>query len=128
MTLLKASHSDIKTRQVPDYLSVMIAIAALIGTTPSLIPHMAGHALAVSAPLIAAALLAPGKLGGADIKIMTAAGFLLGFEKGIAALVIGLALSLICTFVIRKAKKERMTGTIPLIPYLSAGCVITLFL
>jgi leader peptidase (prepilin peptidase)/N-methyltransferase len=128
LILLKGSWSDITTRQVPDHISVMLAITGLIGTSLTELPAMLISSLFVPTPLLAAAFLKPNSIGGADIKIMAASAFLLGFEKGLAALVIGLMLAVLCTAVIRKAKKLSMKASLPLAPYLSAGCVIAIIL
>ena len=126
--LLWASVSDIRTRQVPDKVSVIIAVISLIGVNPADIWEMCWQGLAVAAPLIIAALLKPGSVGGADIKIMAASAFLLGFHRGLAALCIGLALGVIGTTVFRKVKKMSVKDSFPLVPYLAAGCAIAFIL
>ena len=119
--LLKASISDIRTREVNNYFSVMIAITALIGVNLNgLVPMILG-ALIVPLPLLITAIAKPGKMGGADIKIMSACAFLLGFTKGMAALIIGLFFAVICTLIIRKITKKNLHDSIPLVAYLGAS-------
>ena len=124
LLLVFASISDIRTRQVKDRYSVMIAFAALIGVSFSDIPGMVAGALLVPLPLFVAALLKPGKMGGADIKIMAACAFLLGFIKGITAMIFGLAIAVICTLIIRRFAKKNIKESLPLVAYLSAGCFL----
>lgn len=126
--LLKASISDILTRQVDNHLSVMIVITEFIGISLSALPEMIMGAILVPLPLLLAAMIKPGKMGGADIKIMSAISFLLGFNKGIAALITGLLLGILCTLIIRSLKRENIKDSFPLIPYLGIGCIIAYIL
>jgi leader peptidase (prepilin peptidase)/N-methyltransferase len=122
--LVWASVSDIRTRQVPDKVSVMIALVSLMGVT-DIFFALAGILSAL--PLLVAALVKPGSVGGADIKIMAATGLFLGCVRGLTALCIGLILAVICTFIIRKLTKTNLKEAFPLVPYLSVGCVIANF-
>ncbi|HPE95349.1 MAG TPA: prepilin peptidase, partial [Bacillota bacterium] len=60
-------------------------------------------------------------VGGADIKISTAAAFLLGAEKGILALIIGMSIAVIVMLIVRKLKKADKSSPFPLVPFLSVG-------
>ena len=122
--LIYASVKDIRTREVDDYLSVMIAITALIGVTLADLPFMLAGALFVPLPLFIAALLRPGRMGGADIKLMAASAFLLGLRNGMAAMITGLALAVIFTLIISKIRKNSAKDSFPLVPYLGAGCIL----
>jgi len=119
--LLKASVSDIRTREVDNYFSIMLAITALIGVNLNGFVPMILGALIVPLPLLITAIAKPGKMGGADIKIMSACAFLLGFTKGTVALIIGLFLAVICTLIIRKITKKNLYDSIPLVAYLGAS-------
>ena len=124
LILCKVSISDIRTRTVENYLSVMIVITAFIGTQPIYLPYMIAGALIVPLPLFMAALIKPGRMGGADIKVMSACSFLLGIHKGMTAMIFGLALSVICTLAIRLIKRKNIKDSLPLAAYLSAGCIL----
>ena len=76
--LIKASCCDIRTRKVPDYYSILIIMVALFTTNT-------GKWWGIFCALTI------GGIGGADIKIMGAAGMVLGFLEGISAMVLGLA-------------------------------------
>lgn len=128
LILLYASHSDIQTREVDDYIPVMLAVTAFIGTELSNIGFMLIGAVAVSLPQLFMAVMKPEKsIGGADIKLSAACGLLLGFEKGIAGLIFGLLLAVICTLCINKIK-NRKAEAIPLVPYLAAGFMAAYFI
>ena len=120
--LIWASVQDIRTKEVGDYIHIIIAVTAFIGCTiGGLLPMLIG-AVVSALPLFIAALIKKGSIGGADIKLMAASGLILGAERGVIALIIGLFLGVVCTFIYRKIKKIDFTDSFPLVPYLAAGC------
>ena len=119
--LVYAAGADIRTHEVPEYIPLMIALAALIATELSSLPSMCLSALLITIPQLAAAIWKPGSYGGADIKLMAALGFCLGLHKGIAALLLGLSSGVVCVYIYRKAKRQPMNTPFPLVPYLAAG-------
>ena len=128
LALLYASAADIRTREVPDSLPVIIAVAALIGRTPAELPIMLLAAVAVTIPQLAAAVMKPGSYGGADIKIMASGAFLLGLSRGLTAIITGLLLAVVCTALVRKIRKQAMKASFALVPYLSAGILLAYFI
>jgi len=127
--LVFASASDIKKREVSDAVPIMIAITALIGISPGHLPHMFFAVVVITAPQLIVAIIKPGGYGGADIKIMAACAFLLGLERGIAAMIIGLAAGLLVTVIIRLIQKKKiLNGSFPVVPYLAAGSIIAFLL
>ncbi len=120
--LLYASVSDIRRREVPDFVSVMVAIVSLVDIQVQELYHMIWGATLVFAPQIVVCLLTPDKtIGGADIKLSTAAGFLLGAEKGLFALGLGLFLAVCIVPVKRRICRELPGEAFPLVPFLSVG-------
>ena len=76
-------------------------------------------------PFLLAALTVGG-IGGADIKIMGAAGMVLGLRQGISAMIIGL-LGMLAYHLGRKIlsdSKEKVEQSYPLIPFLTAGMML----
>ena len=122
--LVYASASDIRKREVSDAVPVMIAITALIGITPARLPGMCIAAAIITLPQLAVAVIRPGSYGGADIKIMAACAFLLGLERGIAAIIIGLTAGLLITTVTWLIRKNKINEAFPVVPYLAAGSLI----
>jgi len=126
LLFIAASVIDIKRREIPDKISIMIALTGLLTFSPV---KLLGILIAL--PFLITAVLCKGRLGGGDIKFMAAAGFALGFEAAIIASVIGLTASLIyCAFVYilrRKRVKERNMA-FPLAPFLSTGCMTAFIL
>ena len=122
--LLYASVRDIKTREVPDSISVMLLILGLVDTDIVRLPLMLFGALLVFLPQFASALINPSKaLGGADIKVSSSAAFLLGTPNGLFALIFGLTLAVIVMPIIRRSRKLPKDQPLPLIPFLSIGIV-----
>ena len=122
--LLYASVRDIKTREVQDSISVMLLILGLVDTDIARLPSMLFGALMVFLPQFISALINPSKaLGGADIKISSSAAFLLGAQRGLFALIIGLTLAVIAMPIIRRIRKLPKDQPFPLIPFLSIGII-----
>lgn len=124
--LLFASASDIYKREVPDCIWIMITILALVVFETSNLPSMLLGAAVVFLPQLLLAMIRPNKaVGGADIKISTSAAFLLGTEKGILALIIGLSLAVIVMLIMRKVKNTNKNDPFPLVPFLSVGIMVS---
>jgi len=123
--LLAASLWDLSKRIIPDSLCLFIALAGLITFEPV---KLSGIFAAV--PFLLAAL-ALGGMGGGDIKLMAAAGLVLGFQKSMAAMVMGLtgmlAFHAIC-FIVQKLRGRDAPKAYPLAPFLSLGCLAAYFL
>ena len=127
--LLYASVRDIKTREVPDSISVMLLILGLVDTDIVRLPLMLFGALLVFLPQFASALINPSKaLGGADIKVSSSAAFLLGTPNGLFALIFGLTLAVIVMPIIRRSRKLPKDQPLPLIPFLSIGIIAGYFI
>ena len=122
--LLAASLWDLRKRIIPDSLCLGIALTGLLTFEPV---RLFGILAAV--PLFLAALLLGG-MGGGDIKLMAAAGLMLGFQKGMAAMVVGLTALLIfhaIYFITQKRCGRDAKKAYPLAPFLSLGCLAAYF-
>lgn len=123
--LLAASFIDIKKRIIPDTLCLAVALSGFLCFEPE---KLAGVFAAL--PLLLAALLWGG-LGGGDIKLVAAAGVVLGLGAALAALVIGLAALLLfhaAYFTVQKLRGRKCPQAYPLAPFLSAGCMAAYFI
>ena len=123
--LLAASIFDVRKRIIPDSTCLGIAMIGLLTFEPV---KLAG-VLAAALFLIAAMLF--GGMGGGDIKLMAAAGLVLGFSKSMAAAVIGLtALQVFHAgiTIIQKLRGRAAPKAYPLAPFLSLGCLAAYFL
>ena len=116
------SISDIRTHTVPDWVWMGVAGTALIGMKLSSLPSMllgAAAVLLIEVPLAIA--MKDRAIGGADIKISAAGAFLLGWRKGLAALIVGLTLSILIMPVVRVIRHEKQDTRFALVPFLAAG-------
>lgn len=126
LILLYASVSDIQTHRVKDVASVMILITGFIGITASEIPKHFFDGLLIGGILFICAVASNNRIGGADVKLSAACSFLLGFQRGMAGLVIGLLSAIICNLILNR--KSKIKGkAFPLVPYLSIGFMIMYF-
>ena len=120
--LLYGSIHDIRTHTMPDRIWMGIAGISFLGIRLCDLPSMllgAAAVLLIEVPL--AVLLKDRAIGGADIKLSAAGGFLLGWQKGLAALILGLTLSLIIVPIVRRIRHEDNRKAFPLVPFLAVG-------
>ena len=116
--LLTAAWTDLRHRQIYDLSSIVIAAAGLIHFSPA---RLLG--LTLAAPFLLASKKGRGGMG--DTFLIGASGFLLGFLRGVAGLV--LALLLYCFFylavaIVRSLRgAERPPESYPFAPFLAAG-------
>ena len=117
--LLFAAEYDMAAHTVPDYVPVLILLAGMIEV--EFAPALLGLVL-VPLPFLAAALIKEGSIGGGDIKLMGACGFMLGVRRGYAALLLGLFLAVVfqTAYIGKKGKG------FALVPYLAVGCLLSL--
>lgn len=117
--LLFAAEYDYATHTVPDYVPVFILMAGLLEV--EFVPAFLGLIL-VPLPFLAAALIKEGSIGGGDIKLMGACGFVLGVKRGYMALLLGLILAVLFRSVYTKNKDEGFA----MVPYLALGCLLAM--
>ena len=123
------SVSDIRTHTVPDWVWMGVAGTAVIGMKLSSLPSMllgAAAVLLIEVPLAVA--MKDRAIGGADIKISAAGAFLLGWRKGLAALIAGLMLSILIMPVVRAIRHEKQDTRFALVPFLAAGQLVLYYI
>lgn len=116
--LIGAAYRDIRCRKVPDRFSVGIVLTALI------VPDTGKWWGAMCALPFFFAAMTMGGIGGADIKLMGAAGMVLGFYEGIAAMVLGLSGMLVFHMGERLLRKGKAEKSYPLVPFLAMGVLL----
>ncbi|UWG99347.1 A24 family peptidase [Dehalobacter sp. DCM] len=123
--LSAASLWDLKKRIIPDTICVFIALTGLFIFEPI---RLLGIFAAI--PFLLAALIWDG-IGGGDIKLMAAAGLVLGLQKSMAAIIMGLTAMLVFHAIytlIQRLRGRNAPKAYPLAPFLSLGCLAAYFL
>lgn len=123
--LFAASLWDIQKRIIPDTICVFIALTGLFIFEPL---KLFGVFAAV--PFLLAALIWDG-MGGGDIKLMAAAGLVLGLQESMAAIIMGLTAMLVFHAIytlIQRLCGRNVPKAYPLAPFLSLGYLAAYFL
>jgi len=127
---------DIKTKRVPNKLVLVMTavwffmmVASLLidiksGVT-SLIDSMYGFLTGGGLFLLVYVISRKG-LGGGDVKFMAAAGLYLGFAGTIPAILYGTMIAAITGLILVMLKKIDRKATMPLVPFLFIGIILTL--
>lgn len=123
-----ASYTDIRKREIPPLIWSMVALISLLDFK---LVHLFGILAAIPL-LIIAVWIAPGRLGGGDIKYVAAMGLVLGLQATNYALILGLTLQILVFVIIslyrNKKKQETKNYSLPLAPCLSVGFVVVYFM
>ena len=115
--LIFAGVYDAKTKIIPDVVHLMISAISVIGICPAY--AVVGLIAGLLPFLIIGAIY--GGIGGGDIKLMGAAGLVLGAMGIIQAGIIGLGTALIFALLTGRDKDK----SIPLAPFLGLGCFVS---
>ena len=132
---------DIRTRRVPDRALVLFCPAALASlpihmqTAGASFQASLGFSLAGCAAgfliLLTAALLSRGGtgVGGGDIKLAAATGFIYGPYRMLGILMLAALLSACAVLIILCRHKGRARPlSLPFVPFIAAGCLFTLMI
>ena len=129
LVLLYASVQDISTRKADDSLWIMLLILSLVNFGEHSVLSMILGGIVVFVPQLAIAIFSKnGGIGGADIKISTAAALCLGFVGGTLGYVIGLAFGIVFQLIYNKVKHRTYKKSFALLPFLSVGLMIGYFI
>jgi prepilin signal peptidase PulO-like enzyme (type II secretory pathway) len=129
--LVTATFIDFNTLEIPDGVSIVLAVAGALSfflPNPVWWDRLLGAA-AAAGPLLLIHIFSKGRaMGMGDVKLMAAAGLMLGialsFFALFAAVIFGAVLSLfLLAFKFKKGKDE-----IPFVPMLSFGIIFSMFL
>ena len=126
--LLAASYTDIKKREIPDMVCVLLALTGFLQFN---YPNLLG--IFVALPFLIAAMFKEKSIGGGDIKLTAAVVFVLGFWKGIYGLIIGLTLLILFYIMLRisliiRKKQVAKNLSMPLAPFLGIGFIVMYFI
>lgn len=133
--LLYASFHDIRCHEINNCIPIELLLikAVWIFSRPlflyPLISSVEGMIIC-SAPVLLSYYLFKGKgLGGGDVKLMIAIGFLLAYPMSIIVIMISCMFIAFYTVIMARLKKIRMKSTaVPFAPFITAGTVVSYIL
>lgn len=126
--LLYASCSDLTDHHMDDHIWVTVLALGLCSVGRFGIVSMLIGAAMVFVPQMLVSLIGKGNtLGGADIKLSTALAFLLGWQRGLAALMAGLLAAVIVMAIVQKLNKKKRRQPFALIPFLASAATVVFF-
>ena len=126
--LLYASCSDLTDHHMDDHIWVTVLALGLCSVGRFGIVSMLIGATMVFVPQMLVSLIGKGNtLGGADIKLSTALAFLLGWQRGLAALMAGLLAAVIVMAIVQKLNRKKRRQPFALIPFLASAAAVVFF-
>lgn len=127
---------DFQFQIIPDSMWVTVLLGGVLVYVQQLIDHgfvwqelvsrLVGI-FAASGVLFVLAMLYKGGMGGGDIKLMAAAGFLLGWRNVLIALMLGAVVGTLWLAVTRTLKKSDMKKEVPFGPHLAIGILLSMY-
>ena len=132
-----AAVTDLRRQRVDNRLVAALGIAWVLILAPLVLVDpegaltMGGTGLAgfllAGAVLLLVYFVSRKGLGGGDVKLMTVAGLYLGYDGALSALLYGSVLAALSALVLILGKKMTAKDTIPLVPFLYVGILLTEF-
>ena len=116
---------DIKTREVPNWISVAIALTAFLNFDAR---SLWGLIVAV---IFFSVALATGKIGGGDVKLIAALSVVCGLWGSFALLLFAQIAMLVfygIRFVVYKLRGKTAGKSLPFVPFIFIGYLISVFL
>ena len=120
-----ASAKDIKTREIPNWISVVVAFSAIINFR---LENLWGIIVAV---IFFSVALATGKIGGGDVKLIAALSIVCGLWGSLALLLFSQTAMLIyygLSVIIQKFHGRTASKSLPFVPFITFGYVLTTIL
>lgn len=119
---------DLDTMEIPPQLNLAIFVMGIAGIW--LMPEITLRqrivgTLVLSLPLFLLDLIRPDAFGFGDLKLLTAAGFFLGWKMNVTAFFVGAIVAALASVVLMLGKKKGMREHIPFGPSLCIGYVIS---
>lgn len=130
--MLAVSISDMRTRTIPNTLVAVVGALGVVCGALSIpfpaegvaLPERLLAALLCGAPFVGAALFGA-SVGGGDIKLLAAAGCVLGVRHGIIALALGSVLAALWALYLRFGRGYSSQDTFAMGPFLCMGVLLS---
>lgn len=124
LLLLSAAVWDMRSREIPNLIPILLLLCGLIGFRPA---ASAVGLFLVGGPFLLAAVLIKRDgftIGGGDVKLMGACGFVLGVWPGLIQTVLSLSLAVLAGLVECRLQKRPLSMVcLPLAPFFCFGGV-----
>ena len=124
--IFAASVWDVCRRTIPDVICLSILLTGFVDFNA-----YNAFGVLLGLPLLIAALVKEGGMGGGDIKLTAASGFVLGLPSGFAGLILALMSVLfyyLCLKIICIPRQKKLyaakEATIPMAPFLCVGFIL----
>ena len=117
-----ASVKDIKTREIPDWVSVCVLCAAVLDFN---IQNLWGI---IVAAIFFAVALQTGKIGGADVKLIAALSVVCGLWSSLALLFFAQLSMLVfywISVIVQRSRGRTADKSLPFVPFITFGFVLT---
>ena len=127
---------DFKFQIIPDSMWICVLLGGVLVYVQQLVEHgfvwqeLVSRLVGIftaSGVLLVLGMLYRGGMGGGDIKLMAAAGFLLGWRNVLIALMFGAVLGTLWLGVTRSLKKSDMKKEVPFGPHLAIGILLAAY-
>ena len=129
LLLLSAAVWDMRNREIPNLIPILLFLCGLIGFRPA---ASAAGLLLVGGPFLLAAVLIKRDgfaIGGGDVKLMGACGFVLGVWPGLVQAVLSLSLAVLAGMVECRVQNRPLSAVrLPLAPFFCFGGVAAYWL
>lgn len=116
------SYKDIKTREIPNWISIIVAMTAVINFR---LDNLWGLIVAVIFFFVA---LATGKIGGGDVKLIAALSVVCGLWGSFALLFFAQISMLIfygVSVIVQKLRGRTADKSLPFVPFIFLGYLVT---
>ena len=119
------SYMDIKTREIPNWISVIVAMTAVINFR---LENLWGIIVAV---IFFSVALATGKIGGGDVKLIAALSVVCGLWGSFALLLFSQISMLVfygVSVIVQNLRGRTADKALPFVPFITFGYVLTAIL
>jgi len=118
-----ASYLDFRLRIIPDWMHVVIIVIGFININLS----KSLFGLVISPlPFLIVELIHNGSIGGGDIKLIGATGFVMGYVKTSLACLIAMALAILFCSLYYLGKRKVKEQSFPFAPFFQIGCIVVM--
>ena len=123
--LLWAALTDIKKREIPSAISIIVALLGVTGAVLSVIQGLPiiNRLLGLMLAILSIIPGLKGHMGGGDFKLLLGTGLYLGLSQSVIAIVMSVP-AILCLATYYLLKKNKLKGIrIPLAPLIVIGCL-----